>query len=80
MKLGGHGVSLPTSKILSLRRAKRVVKCTSARQPTGKRTIGELLLQKVTDKSLAGQLLTPPKISEATSLHLKAKIVKQVCS
>ena len=34
----------PNSKVLPFRRAKMVVKCTSARQFTGKRTIGELLL------------------------------------
>ena len=34
----------PNSKVLPFRRAKMVVKCTSAGQFTGKRTIGELLL------------------------------------
>ena len=54
---------LSTSKILPFRRAKMAVKCTSAEQSTGQRTIGEqLLLNKVAGRSLAGLPLTPPKI------------------
>ena len=63
----------PTSKILSFCRAQMVVKCTSAGQLTGQRTVDKLLLLKkqkeITDKSLAEQPVTlPPKFSEVTSL------------
>ena len=44
----------PTLKILPFPRAKIVVKYTCAGQFTGKRTIGELLLQnKVTDETIS---------------------------
>ena len=47
MKVKGHGGEAPpTSTILPFRRAKMVLKCTSAGQFTGQRTIGELLLLK----------------------------------
>ena len=52
------------------RRAKTVVKCTSAGQLTGSRTTGELLLLKNGHRQriLAGQALKPQKFSEVTSL------------
>ena len=55
--------NVSSTKILPFRRAKMVVKCTSAGKSTGQRTIGELLLLKKghTHKSLGGQPLTPPK-------------------
>ena len=66
---GGYG----TSKIVPFRRAKMVVKCTSAGQFTGQRTIGYLLLQKKghRQKCLTGQPLTSPrKFCEVTSLEI----------
>ena len=55
----------PTSKILPFRRAKMVVKCTSAGKDTGQRTntIGELLLlkQRSQTKTNRRQPLTPLK-------------------
>ena len=52
---GMEGVSHPQPlKTLSLCRAKMVVKCTSARQFTGQRVIGELLLlTKVIGKNVS---------------------------
>ena len=61
------GVSRPQPrKFLPFRRAKVVAKCTSARQFTEQRGIGDLLLLKevnVTDKNLTGQPLRPPQVS-----------------
>ena len=62
---------LPNLEDLPFRRAKAIVKCISARQFAGPRTIGQLLLPK--DKGhrqtiSAGQLLSPPKLIEVTSL------------
>ena len=62
----------PTSKILPFRREKMVVKCNSAGQSTGQKTIGEQPLLKTkghTQRSLAGHPLTPlKKFSEVAFL------------
>ena len=76
-KLKGYvGEPTLTSKILPFRRAKMVIKCTSAGHFTGQRTIGELLLLKKkrsqTKKGSQGSLLDPPKFGEATSLVARA--------
>ena len=62
----GVGVShAPNLENLSCRRTKTVVQSqnTSAGQPTGPRTIGELLLlkKKATDNKFSQGNLTPPK-------------------
>ena len=67
----------PTSKNFPFRRAKVVVKCTSARQLTGQRTIGELLLlQKRRQKQKYSQETsdTAQKFSEPTSLVVLAAV------
>ena len=61
------------------RKAKTVVQCISAGQPTGPRTIGQLLLLKIKvtshrQKIFAGQPLTPhQKFSEVTTLTRTAE-------
>ena len=56
---------LPNLGNIAVLKAKIVVKCTSAGQFTGQRTIGELLLPETKKKSytknLAGQPLIHPK-------------------
>ena len=70
----------PTSKILSFRRAKMVVKCTSAEQFTGLSASSELLLLKrrsQTKKSrrTTSDIFPHPKFSEDTSLSIGVETV-----
>ena len=71
--MNGRGAETSlTSKILPFRRAKMVVKYTSAGQYTGQRTIDDLLLLKKghRQKWLARQPLIPTKNLEVMSLPL----------
>ena len=67
--------NLPTSKLLPFRRAKMMLKCTSAEQFTGQWTIGDpLLLKKGLSQTKSSRNATsdsPQYFSEVTSLILR---------
>ena len=68
---GAWGESRPNLENLPFRRTETILQCISSGKVTGSRTNGQLLLlkQKVIEKNLAMQPLTPPpKTEEVASL------------